>query len=57
MILLAGFLYDLTGSYTIPFAITGAFLFPAAIASFSIKGGKYSARFQVVPAAAASAGD
>ena len=57
MILLAGFLYDLTGSYTIPFAITGAFLFPAAIASFSIKGGKYSARFQVVPATAASAGD
>jgi len=57
MILLAGFLYDLTGSYTIPFAITGALLFPAAIASFSIKEGKYSARFQVVPATAASAGD
>ena len=45
MILLAGFLFDITGSYTIPFAIAGAFLFPAAIAAFTIKEDKYSSRY------------
>jgi MFS family permease len=45
MILLAGILFDATGSYTIPFAIAGAFLFPAAIAAFTIKEDKYSARY------------
>ena len=53
-VLLAGLLYDITGSYTIPFAIVGALLFPAAISAFSIKERKYSVRYQtVVPAAAA----
>jgi MFS family permease len=49
MILLTGFLYDLTGSYDIPFIIAGAFLFPAAISAFSIKEGKYSGRYQNAP--------
>ena len=53
-VLLAGLLYDITGSYTLPFAIVGALLFPAAISAFSIKERKYSVRYQtVVPAAAA----
>ena len=53
-ILLAGFLYDITGSYTIPFAIAGAMLFPAALSAFSIKERKYSTRYQtqIAPAAA-----
>ena len=54
-ILLAGYLYDVTGSYALPFAIAGALLFPAAISAFSIKERKYSTRYQV--AATAAAGD
>jgi sugar phosphate permease len=57
-VLLAGLLFDVTGSYTLPFALVGALLFPAAISAFSIKERKYSVRYQTaVPAAAASAGD
>jgi len=54
-ILLAGFLYDITGSYTLPFAIAGAMLFPAALSAFSIKERKYSMRYlaQTAPATAA----
>ena len=44
-VLLAGYLYDLTGSYTIPFAIAGAMLFPAAISAFSIRERRYSSRY------------
>ena len=44
-VLLAGFLFDLTGSYTIPFAIAGAMLFPAAISAFSIRERRYSSRY------------
>ena len=33
----------------IPFIIAGAFLFPAAVSAFSIKEGKYSARYQKAP--------
>ena len=54
-ILLAGYLYDLTGSYDLPFAIAGALLFPAAISAFSIKERKYSVRYQA--AATAATGD
>ena len=54
-ILLAGYLYDLTGSYDWPFAIAGVLLFPAAISAFSIKERKYSVRYQT--AATAAAGD
>ena len=53
-ILLAGYLYDVTGSYTIPFAIAGSLLFPAAISAFSIKERKYSSRYQTMPAGAAA---
>ena len=53
-VLLAGLLFDITGSYVLPFAIIGALLFPAAISAFSIKERKYSARYQTaVPTAAA----
>ena len=53
-VLLAGLLFDITGSYVLPFAIFGALLFPAAISAFSIKERKYSARYQTaVPTAAA----
>jgi MFS family permease len=48
-ILLAGYLYDLTGSYTIPFAIAGALLFPAALSAFTIQERKYSMRYQREP--------
>jgi MFS family permease len=52
-ILLGGILYDLSGSYTLPFAIAGAFLFPASLSAFSINEQKYSARYQPAMAAAA----
>jgi MFS family permease len=53
-VLLGGFLYDLTGSYTLPFAIVGATLFPAALSAFTIKERTYSSRYQsaAVPAPA-----
>ncbi|MDA0734357.1 MAG: MFS transporter [Chloroflexi bacterium] len=44
-ILMAGFLFDLTQSYTLPFAIAGALLFPAALSAFTIKERKYSMRY------------
>ena len=56
-ILLAGYLYDVTGSYTLPFALAGSLLFPAAISAFTIKERKYSTRYQGVAVAAATAGD
>ena len=46
MVLLAGFLFDLTGSYTLPFAIAGSLLFPAALAAFTINEKKYSIRYR-----------
>ena len=52
---LAGALFDLTGSYTIPFLIAGLFLFPAALFAFSIKEKKYSSRYQTAPAVAVPA--
>jgi MFS family permease len=45
-IIVAGLLFDLTGSYTVPFAIGGALLFPAAISAFSVRERKYSSRYQ-----------
>jgi len=58
---LAGVLYDVTGSYTIPFLIAGSLLFPAALSAFTIKERKYSSRYQpltsVAPGVAASAGN
>lgn len=53
-IFLAARLFDITGAYTLPFALIGAMLFPAAISAFSIKERKYSARYQeAVPTPAA----
>ena len=46
MVLLAGVLFDLTGSYTLPFAIAGSLLFPAALAAFTIKEKRYSIRYR-----------
>ncbi len=43
---LAGWLYDVTGSYTLPFAIISSLLGLAAISAFSIRERKYSARYQ-----------
>ena len=47
-ILLAGILYDATGSYFLPFAIAGLLLFPAALAAFMIDEKKYSVRYQSI---------
>ena len=55
-ILLAGILYDATGSYFLPFAIAGLLLFPAALAAYWINEKKYSVRYQSA-IAGASAGD
>ena len=55
---LAGELFDLTGSYTVPFLIAGLMLFPASVFAFAIKEKKYSSRYQAVePAAMPAAGD
>ena len=54
--LLAGYLFDWTGSYTIPFLAAGSMLFLAAISAFTINERKYSVRYQPQPATAA-AGD
>ena len=53
-ILLAGILFDATGSYFLPFAIAGALLFPAALAAFLIDERKYSVRYEAVNAGASS---
>jgi len=55
-VLLGGFLYDLTGSYTLPFAIAGAMLFPAALSALTIKERTYSSRYQTAAAPAAAPG-
>ncbi len=57
MVLLAGVLNDLTGSYTIPFLFAGSLLFPAAITAFFIKERKYSARYQSQPLIEPAPGD
>lgn len=49
-VLVAGELQALTGSYEIPFAIAGATLVFASLASFSVKEKKYSYRYNKVPA-------
>ena len=54
--LLAGYLFDLTGSYTLPFAIVGGLLFPAALSAFTIKERKYSMRYAVQQAAVGTGG-
>lgn len=56
-VLMAGFLYDRLGAYEIPFALAGAMLIIASIASFSIKERRYSIRYQPTLAAATGTGD
>ena len=56
-IILAGVLYDLTGSYLLPFTLAGLMLIPAAIASYTINEKKYSVRYQTAPVPGAAAGD
>ena len=45
-VLFAGLMFDLTGSYTIPFLFAGLLLFPAALSAFTIKEHKYSSRYK-----------
>ena len=54
---MAGFLYDATGSYTIPFAIAGSLLFPAALSAFTIQERKYSTRYARPSLPAGASGD
>jgi len=42
----AGIMKDVTGEYTIPFAIGGLLLAFASVASFSIREKEYSSRYQ-----------
>ena len=42
----AGVVYDLTGSYVIPFSICGLLLIGASLASFLIRERKYSVKYQ-----------
>ncbi len=53
---MAGYLYDATGSYTIPFAIAGFLLFPAAISAFTIRERKYSMRYATLSPIADTSG-
>jgi MFS family permease len=48
-IYLGGALFDLFGSYTVPFTIAGSLLIGATVAAFSIREKKYSAKFQTAP--------
>ena len=45
-VLAAGILYDITGTYVIPFALAGLTLLGATVASYSVKERKFSARYQ-----------
>ena len=42
----AGVMRDLTGSYTVPFAVAGLLLLPAALAAFAIRERQYSVKYQ-----------
>ena len=45
-VIVAGVLYDVTGTYVIPFALAGLTLLGATIASYSVKERKFSVRYQ-----------
>ena len=53
-IIVGGVLYDLTGSYLLPFSLAAASLVPAAIAASNINEKKYSVRYQTAPAGTAA---
>jgi hypothetical protein len=44
--LLVEYLFDITGSYDIPFAITGSLLLPVALVAFMVNEKKFSTRYQ-----------
>ena len=46
---LSGIMKDVTGAYTIPFAIGGLCLLFASVVSFSIQEKRYSSRYVSVP--------
>ena len=54
---LAGVLHNVTGTYTLPFAIAGSLLFPAALSAFTIKERMYSTRYMAPAVAGGAAGD
>ena len=58
-VLMGGVLYDVFGSYDVPFSIAGSLLLFASIFAFSIQEKQYSSRYQTgLPRpASASAGD
>lgn len=45
----SGIMKDVTGAYTIPFAIGGLCLLSASVVSFSIQEKRYSSRYVSVP--------
>lgn len=51
-VFMAGVLYDITGSYEIPFAIAGMFLLGATLASYAVNERKFSIRYQPAPTTA-----
>ena len=53
-IVMGGVLYDMFGSYYIPFAISGSLLVAASISAFSVAEKRYSARYQARPVGAAA---
>ncbi len=54
-VFLGGVLYDVFGSYTVPFGIAGALLIGATISAFSVREKKYSNRFQPLQTVQATA--
>ena len=57
-VVVAGILYDQTGTYVVPFGLAGLTLLGATLASYSIKERKYSMRYQTAtptPAVASAA--
>ncbi len=51
-VLMAGIIYDVTGSYQIPFAIGGILMVWSSVAAFSVNEKKYSVKFQTLAASA-----
>ena len=57
-VLIAGILYDVTGTYVVPFGLAGLTLLGATLASWSVKERKFSVRYQsAAPVAATAATD
>jgi len=48
-VLVAGIMYDRTGSYRMPFAMGGILMVWASVAAFSINEKKYSMKYQSLP--------